>query len=59
MIKQIFFLDMKSKTKELNTFFDKSGWIGTMGQSEDRDFKVIPTAVSTWGPRIPPAVGTS
>ena len=37
----------------------KSGWIGTMGQSEDRDFKVIPTAVSTWGPRIPPAVGTS
>ena len=36
----------------------KSGWIGTMGQSEDRDFKVIPTAVSTWGPRIPPAVGT-
>ena len=30
-----------------------------MDQSEDRDFKVIPTAVSTWGPRIPPAVGTS
>merc|ERR1711935_438399 len=27
-----------------------------MGQSVDRDFKVLPTAVSTWGPRIPPAV---
>ena len=28
-----------------------------MGQSVERDFKVLPTAVSTWGPRIPPAVG--
>lgn len=28
-----------------------------MGQSVDRDFKAYPTAVSTWGPRIPPAVG--
>ena len=30
-----------------------------MGQSVDRNFKQFPTAVSTWGPRIPPAIGTA
>jgi len=49
-------VDFSKKLQQLKQDTKDSGWIGSMDQSEDRDFKVIPTAVSTWGPRIPPAV---
>ena len=35
----------------------KLGWLRHMGQSVDSGFKA--TAVPTWGPRIPPAIGNS